>query len=536
MRSAARLLAPAGTSDTPPYFPQADWLWTPIPASPTLDANSSTWAGYFATGAHVCNLHQFGTTLVTPSQVDAGTPRYTVALANAVAWGDPLLGTIAVPDGTVAPPMDTGTEVPGDAHLVVADDTSNKVVGLWQAVHEAGPPQSWSATYGGITTLNGDGIDTAGSATATHISRYAAVIRASELTAAAAADGHIPHALFVSSSIAGPAYRTPGQASDGQNHAAVATPIPEGARFQLNPSVDVDAIAGITAAEKVIAKTLQVYGGYVGDQGGAELAFIFEYQTDGDPGAAYEAVGLAWDYFELANIPWDQLRVLANWDGSGDEPPPTGGPTVVETVTPTPLTSTASAFPATTSSAVQTGDILVFAMAENNFNAANLLTPTDSGGVGTWTLAIDGTANASCRMRTWTAPVTAGGAKTVTGHVNAGNPALLEAHLLVVRGGATVGPTSVARVATGTTHAAPTVTTTTDDTLLIGVWMFRNAAGSATVPGSMTQLAATVVGSFYTLVTASELVAAAGATGTRTATFSVSNLSDNGLIAISPAT
>jgi hypothetical protein len=33
---------------------------------------------------------------------------------------------------------------------------------------------------------------------------------------------------------------------------------------------------------------------------------------DEDP---YPAAGLSGDYFELSRLPWDELQVLATWDG-----------------------------------------------------------------------------------------------------------------------------------------------------------------------------------------------------------------------------
>lgn len=98
----------------------------------------------------------------------------------------------------------------------------------------------------------------------------------------------------------------------------VATPIPEGARIQLDPSINIDAIAGITKGEKVIAKTMQTHGAYVIDTGGARMAFLFEHipgSTSGSPGAVWSDAGLAWDYYAMNKIPWKSVRVLRQWDG-----------------------------------------------------------------------------------------------------------------------------------------------------------------------------------------------------------------------------
>lgn len=288
------------------YFQQADWMWDTIPANPVLDANSAVWAGYFAVGQHSCSLHDYAATLKGPGGIDANTPRYAVTMT--AGWGDPFApDTVPIPDGTIVPPMTTTYGDPGDGHLAVADPVSNKVYSLWQS-EKIG--NDWQASYGGLAALDGDGRETVGSSTATNLSRYGAVIRASEIQA-----GVINHALFVSSDICDSTFRYPASKSDGTNAGGVATPIPQGSRLQLDPSIDIDAISGITDGEKTIARALQTYGAYVGDKGGARLGFIFEYQTDGNPGAIYTNAGLAWDYFDMSHIPWGSLRVLGTWDG-----------------------------------------------------------------------------------------------------------------------------------------------------------------------------------------------------------------------------
>ena len=313
-------VAPTQTKLVKHVFPLADWLWEPIVASPVLHSNSTLWAGYLSAAGkiHPCGMRDFGVAIIQAKDVDVTTPRYDVGFDNVPEWGADPFGsdTIPIPVDTVIPLMHEVEN--SDSQFVVVDPVSGKVYGAWQAVQDAGPPITWSASWGGVTTIDGDGIDTAGSTTATGLSRYAGVIRADEIASAAAKNIGLPHALFCASDICSPAFVPPAIKSDGDNAGAVATPIPEGTRLQLDPTINVDSIVGITKGEKVIAKTLQTHGAYIGDKGGSRLSFGFEYQRDStpsNPGSAYVALGLEWDYFDMSHIPWSSLRVLKKWNG-----------------------------------------------------------------------------------------------------------------------------------------------------------------------------------------------------------------------------
>ena len=310
-RAVSVMLDPvSGSISAAGEFPSADWLWKPIGADPPPAADSDTWVGYLSApgSQHVAELYREGTTLIPATAVTDSTPRHDITFTQ--PWGSDPLGDHRVP----IPP---GTHVPqyegGDGHLAIQDPATGQVFGLWQAKYDA-ETNTWTASWGGMTPINGNGVDTSGSATATNLSRYAGVVTAAEMTAAVNANSGLNHALVFATDIAGPGLVGPATKSDGSNIAGVPTPIPEGSRIQLDPAVDVDAIAGITPGEKVIAKTLQTHGAYVIDQGAARMAFAFEAvpgSSGSDPGTVWTDAGLTWDYYDMDRIPWAQLRVLA---------------------------------------------------------------------------------------------------------------------------------------------------------------------------------------------------------------------------------
>ena len=312
-------IAGAVVTEQPAYFPAADWLWKPIASDAAVATDSATWVSYLSapTGKRVANMYNYGVTLIPSSAITTSTPRYDVKFKYVGSWGSDPFGsyTVALPQGTKIP-------AGSDGHIAILDPITGQAFGIWQAKYNT-KTDTWTGSWGGRTPINGNGIDQAGSATATGISRYAGVVTAAEFSTAVAANTGLNHALVFSTDIAGPDFVGPAIKSDGANMAGVATPIPEGYRVQLDPSINIDAIPGITAGEKVIAKTLQTHGAYVVDQGGARMAFIFETipgATANNPGAVYTQAGLSWDYYDMTNIPWTQLRVLAPYAQDSSSP------------------------------------------------------------------------------------------------------------------------------------------------------------------------------------------------------------------------
>lgn len=291
----------AGAGDRP-YFQKADWLWDPIPADPVLDPNSDGMVQDLATdvNGYIANIGEYGVTLVEPGAITPSTPRFTIKPSE---YG-PVLSDVPIPEGTE---MASGD----DKHLAVADPQSGKVYNFWQA-QESG--DGWTASGSAPTDLNGDGRETdGGTSTGSNLARYAGVVRIDEIE-----KGLIPHALFFSTNMAtkeDEGCRYPAAKSDGKNMTGVANPIPEGGRIQLDPSVDVDSLDA-SPGVKTVARALQTYGAYVGDNGGARVAILFEHGPDSQ---VYEESGIGnGDYGSLAGIPWDKMRVLKAWNGTDD--------------------------------------------------------------------------------------------------------------------------------------------------------------------------------------------------------------------------
>ncbi len=297
-RSLRALLGRAETDR--PYFVQADWLWDPIPDDPVLDPDSAAIAAALGTGVQVANLDAFATTLCTVGR-NSDVPRHAVQFAYTGEWGDDPFGARRPPI-----PIDTPLPTGSDKHLAVLDEATGMTFNLWMAEPT---PKGWKAGWGAVAPIDGDGRETmGGSSTGSGLARFGAVVRATEI-----ADGEIPHALFFSTDMAArTVLRYPAVKTDGCNMSGSPVTIPEGARVQLDPSIDLAAIPGITPFELTVGRALQRYGAYCGDNGGARMAFIFEYVPTLRP---YEEAGADGDYYAMPHIPWDALRVLRQYDG-----------------------------------------------------------------------------------------------------------------------------------------------------------------------------------------------------------------------------
>ena len=261
-----------------------------IPADPAIDTNSGSIIDYLAAdGLAYANLYDYGTPIY---YADNATPRVEIECTE--PWGPCDLEEAAVPIPQGAEP-NTGS----DAAMVVVDRDTGRSIEFWQATPGA---TSWSTSWGEIVSVDSKG---GYGSTGSGISRLAGVIRTAEIEA-----GSIEHALVFATDNSCGTFRAPATKSDGASDRTDC--IPEGARVQLDPAVDLSALS-MSKAERAVAVALQRYGAYNIDNAGARMAVMFERPTTGtDP---YPAAGLHWDYYAMEDIPWHQLRVLGEWDG-----------------------------------------------------------------------------------------------------------------------------------------------------------------------------------------------------------------------------
>ncbi|MTD45668.1 hypothetical protein GKE82_15580 [Conexibacter sp. W3-3-2] len=214
--------------------------------------------------------------------------------------------TVPIPDGAIPDPSE-------DGHIAFVDRARGLEWNLINA-HDNGDG-TWRAGGAGQFSLAGDGHQNValggGSATGSHLPLSQAI--STDEVQAAIADGSylIPHALqFGAPNIDGRCWVYPALGSDGN----VRGGLPEGARIQLDPLLDVSTLP---PGPRVLARTLQVYGAYLRDLSGA-FAFYLRPQRGSAP--AWSTLGIDGD--ALQTIPTERFRVLTvNYATIGTDQP-----------------------------------------------------------------------------------------------------------------------------------------------------------------------------------------------------------------------
>jgi hypothetical protein len=266
----------------------------PIGADPRLVANSQ---------AIVSNVAGSG-----PANLVAGDAGTQWDYSHPIYWSrpsDPVFtlrcaedwGTCDVEGAQVRIPDAARPAAGGDGHLTVIDQQSGWEYDLWQVRSKPAGGGVLTASWGGRTRIDGDGLGS--NATAAHFGGAAGVIRAQELAA-----GRIDHALFLvikcgSGGKVYPSLGTGARCSDTANAPAM------GSRFQLNMSgAEIDALQ-VPTWKKAILRAMAEYGMYFGDTGGPGFGLQFE------SGASYTSFGVEDAMVSFAR----QIGMKANGEG-----------------------------------------------------------------------------------------------------------------------------------------------------------------------------------------------------------------------------
>lgn len=275
-----------------PFSASSPWN-TPIPANPELDPNSAAMMRFLSmrTATHDprpwININGGA---VPVWIADSSAPRYNV---NCGSPSCTFFQNVPIPSNAVPDPLT-------DGHMMVMDATRETA---WDFYHaRKNSDGSWSADWGAKVNLRGNGITDKTPESGARGSGFplaAGLIYADEIKA-----GRINHALVFAISLATPScWVYP--ATSGGGTSTDPNALPYGARVQLDPTLDLDTL-GLSPAAKIIARALQEYGAFVGDQGGGGIIFITE-SFYGKPIDYWSGV-LAQN--ALVNLPADRFRVL----------------------------------------------------------------------------------------------------------------------------------------------------------------------------------------------------------------------------------
>ncbi len=263
-----------------------------IPANPQLDPRSADYVRLLERSKNEKGFNMALSEWTVPAYfAQQNTTRHDVRIAGfdevrRVMRGVPIPGN-ARPD-----PAE-------DGHLTVIDPVTRCEYDFWGASKTSA---GWTAKWGNVTSTADSAIYPYGlSSRATGFAPLAGMIWPTELR-----NGRIDHALVFAypyTRSGGPV--APATSSDGRTTLAAA--LPQGARVQLDPSMDLDTL-GLTPHERTIAKALQRYGMYLGDTGGALSLYAVNPQSfDTNPysGILPDAAAIPLD-----KIPVNRFRVL----------------------------------------------------------------------------------------------------------------------------------------------------------------------------------------------------------------------------------
>jgi hypothetical protein len=339
IRTATSRAAHGSGPSAAPQSPAAPTIPPRDPASPSPPSGSALFAPTSVWNAPLAN----DAPLDPASGVLVKTLRDTVAQNVAAGWGPWIstretspLYTVPAKQPTVRVQLDPGSwkvglqytfeavPIPPDAspaagpdgHMTVWQPSTDH---LWEFFQARKLADGWHASFGGsmssasrspgyYDTESWPGLSqTWWGSTATSLPVIAGTMMISELRA-----GVIPHALAMNIPWAKPnMYSWPAQRTDGASSDPNA--IPEGARFRLDPKLDIDGL-DLPPMTRMIAKAAQRYGMIVRDQTGHAISLFAEndaqYGTTNPYTGTNGFFGGPYPNPVLQAFPWDRLELL----------------------------------------------------------------------------------------------------------------------------------------------------------------------------------------------------------------------------------
>lgn len=291
------LTAPASAR---PFAPDSFWN-APLPADVRLDPQSrdlvQTLRGQVAENKAWINTYQYS----SPVYVVGPRQRHTRVILDRPS------AELSAAFASVPLPADARPARGSDAQLVVWEPSTDT---LWEFLKLARRRDGWHAAWGGrmtdVSSNPGHFLERNWGATATGLPLLGGLITLKDLRRR-----RIDHALALGITRAR-AYRWswPAQRTDGAT--ADPTAIPEGARFRLDPRLDLDSIP-MPRATRIIAEAAQRYGIVVRDKTGSSVTFEAEDATRFRRDPYYRPGG----WFDgrspsalLASFPWHRLQAL----------------------------------------------------------------------------------------------------------------------------------------------------------------------------------------------------------------------------------
>jgi hypothetical protein len=228
-----------------PWFTSTSPFNTPIPSTASVDPTSATWINALYNNSSVNSIYVNQTAWsTTVYHATSTTPTIPIYVSNL--------------NKHIDLPYQSGwsTSPDSDAHMVVIDDSS----GCEYEFEALNLTNRWANSVGvfHVTTGTGAHAPDAG-VTGAQTSLLAGLITPQDV-----ASGAINHALRIGTPINSSQFRAPATSSDG----GVAGGIPEGSLIRLDPTLDLSQY-GLTGFQLMMARALQKYGAYDGDNGGS---------------------------------------------------------------------------------------------------------------------------------------------------------------------------------------------------------------------------------------------------------------------------